>query len=380
MRHLTRHESHHLTNVSERCFYSRIAQMILDHVHVLPTNFQCYKLLSTPPWSLPPIKIYSTIPGITKKSMLPSVVLRQLSLSYIHYEHSSSCHIYTDASTTINHSSIGMVIPAFSLKIGYKLSHRMSSTAAELVAIREAFRYIQTIPPRLWTIITDSKSSLQSLQIPCLKSPNRQLILEILKMHHDAISQGHTLCLQWVPSHCGVPGNELADAVAADAHNSINEVQAPYTRTDIKATVNILGKNISKRLWDDAIGHTTQLRTIDPHLTFHVPKGLTRRRQAVLHRIRLKVAYTNHYLHRIGIIDSPNCSNCNTTEDIGHIMLECPDHDTERTHLRTEIKLPLGEDLTLGKILGPWKNEASATLATKALLGFLSTTGLDKRL
>ena len=49
-------------------------------------------------------------------------------------------------------------------------------------------------------------------------------------------------------------------------------------------------------------------------------------------------------------------------------MLECPDHDTERTHLRTEIKLPLGEDLTLGKILGPWKNEASATLATKAFL------------
>lgn len=201
MRHLARHKTHHLANISERCFYNRIAQVIVDHKHVLPTSFQCHKLLDIPPWTLPQIKIYGTIPGIDKKSVLPAVVLRQLSLSYIHYEHRSTCHIYTDASTTFNQSSIGIVIPAFSLKIGRKLSHRMPSTAAELVAIREALRYIQEIPPRSSTIVTDSRSSLQSLQFQGVKSPNRQLLLDILKLHWDAIRNGHSVCLQCQMSH-----------------------------------------------------------------------------------------------------------------------------------------------------------------------------------
>lgn len=256
----------------------------------------------------------------------------------------------------------------------------MPSTAAELVAIREALRYIQAIPPRSWTIVTDSRSSLQSLQFQGLKSPNRQLLLDILKLHWDAIRDGHSVCLQWIPSHCGVPGNELADAVAADARNSINEVQAPYTRSDIKTTVNILGKTINKRLWDDATDQGTRLRTIDPHLMFHVPRGLTRRRQAVLHRIRLNVAYTNKYLFIIGRLNSPDCANCNTSEDLVHIMLDCPDYETERTQLRKYIKLSPQEDLTLDKILGPWRNEATATLATKSLLRFLTATGLIKKL
>lgn len=163
------------------------------------------------------------------------------------------------------------------------------------------------------------------------------------------------------------PSKESADAVAADARNSVNEVQARYTRSDIKATVNILGKSINKRLWDDPTDQGTRLRTIDPRLMFDVPRGLTRRRLAVIHRIRLNVAYTNKYLFITGRLNSPNCANCKTPEDLIHIMLDCPDYETERTQLRTYIKLSPQEDLTLDKILGPWRNEATATLARKSL-------------
>lgn len=100
-RHLTRHHVHRLANIPERCFNSRIVREIFDQTHILPTFCQRHNLLATAPWPLPPIKIYSTILGFTKKSMLANI--RQISLCNIHFEHCSLCQIYTDACTTYNH-------------------------------------------------------------------------------------------------------------------------------------------------------------------------------------------------------------------------------------------------------------------------------------
>lgn len=380
MRHLTRHQSHHLADIPDRCFYSRISQTIIENKEALPTAFQEPVVLGTPPWSLPPLEIYKTIPGITKKSTHSSVVLQQLSLSLLYTRHWSSCHIYTDASTTHNGSSIGLAAPALHLKAGYKLSHKTSSTAAELVAIREGLRYIREAPPRTWTIISDSLSALQSLQCLRKNSPNRQVILDILKVHSDIFSLGHSVSFQWVPSHCGVSGNEMADSMAAQAHESLQQVVTPFTKSDICTRVAILAKSTATSLWKEDINQSSSLKNIDPHLLFRVPPGLKRRHEAVLHRIRLKVAYTNRYLHLIGKLQSPNCTQCGTFEDIKHILLQCTSYHDQRKQFLEDIRQPPGSSLTMQIFLGPWDSEACALNTTKALLRFLSATGLDKRL
>lgn len=380
IRHLTRHDSHHLADIPERCFYSRIAQAIIDHRENIPDAYQDSLILATPPWLLPPLVLHTDIPGIIKKSALSPVVLRQLSLSVLYTRHSSSCHLYTDASTTHEGSSIGLASPALCLSAGHKLSHRMCSTAAELVAIREALCYMLDVSPRTWTVITDSKSALQSLQSPRRNSPNRQLVLQILKVHADANLLGHSISFQWIPSHCGLQGNEMADAMAARGHDLVQQVMAPFTRSDIRAAVALLGRSTAARHWKAVAHQSSSLKIIDPNLMFQVPRGLKRRREAVLHRMRLKVSYTNYYLHLIGKLESPNCPLCGTIEDIKHILLECPKYTDNRHQLYKDIHQTTGSALTLQHLLGPWDDERYAAKSTNALLKFLSATGLDKRL
>lgn len=172
----------------------------------------------------------------------------------------------------------------------------------------------------------------------------------------------------------------MADSMAAKAHESAQKVLAPFTKSDVCSRVAILGKSAATSLWKEDINQSSSLKNIDPHLRFRVPRGLKRRREAVLHRIRLKVAYTNYYLHLIGKLKSPNCSVCGTVEDIQHILLQCTSYDDQRKQFLQDIRKTPGPPLTIQHFLGPWNSEDCALNTTKALLRFLSATGLDKRL
>ena len=97
------------------------------------------------------------------------------------------------------------------------ISKRLSATASiytcELSAIYEA---LISIPPETHSavIITDSLSALQGIQD--LQTPNAligDIQREILQL--QGMQTAISLC--WVPSHVGVPGNEMADKAALDA-------------------------------------------------------------------------------------------------------------------------------------------------------------------
>ena len=97
-----------------------------------------------------------------------------------------------------------------------------SSTRAELVALRAALEELATLDPTpdqdcypdATTIIClDSRAPLQTVdagpaaQASRLGDDNWQLLLQLA-------GRGRRLHLQWVPAHCGLPGNERADVLA----------------------------------------------------------------------------------------------------------------------------------------------------------------------
>ena len=45
-------------------------------------------------------------------------------------------------------------------------------------------------------------------------------------------SDGHRVLLQWIPSHCGIPGNERADQLAKDA-TALTQEDAPVDVTTV---------------------------------------------------------------------------------------------------------------------------------------------------
>ena len=86
---------------------------------------------------------------------------------------------------------------------------------AEMVAIIMALTYLIDIPQSIFRILicVDSRSVLQSIRFYNGNSHN-PLLHEICHLIHVLICKGSDLTFCWVPSHCGIRGNELADKCA----------------------------------------------------------------------------------------------------------------------------------------------------------------------
>nr|KAG5685225.1 hypothetical protein BaRGS_005561 [Batillaria attramentaria] len=82
-----------------------------------------------------------------------------------------------------------------------------SNYSAEVKALQAAASVIQTAGSEYhqFVFLTDARSVLEALS----NNKEQELMDTLL-----AVSAGRRVVLQWVPAHCGVPGNEAADQLA----------------------------------------------------------------------------------------------------------------------------------------------------------------------
>ena len=83
-----------------------------------------------------------------------------------------------------------------------------------MVAIQMALHYLLDLPLNLFQVVicVDSKAALIALN--SLKKKNRaEIVIEIqhLILIHYLTLRGINVHLCWVPSHCGILGNEQVD-------------------------------------------------------------------------------------------------------------------------------------------------------------------------
>lgn len=91
-----------------------------------------------------------------------------------------------------------------------------SSFQAEMVAMRVALEWLRD-NKREWgraRIVTDSQSVLKSMMERKIKS-RCELVSRVEALLEDLREEGKSVVIVWVPSHCGVKGNEAADEGAA---------------------------------------------------------------------------------------------------------------------------------------------------------------------
>ncbi|KAM7282022.1 hypothetical protein ISCGN_002180 [Ixodes scapularis] len=271
----------------------------------------------------------------------------------------SSRHTLTEAATA------AAFFEAAAVGIHERLSHQASSTTAELAAIRLALWGIRTGCARglSWVVLSDSRSALGLLSELERATP---LARSVAQDAAELREKGHEIIFQWIPSHCGIRGNEVADSLAAQAHK---DPGCPLSTVPRFSDAKLLVRRTITRQNPDP-------RVADGTFSARLPRGLDRHTAAVLHRLRTGSAFTPAWIGRFRPDLNPNCQTCQETADAEHLLLHCTDYNDERTALHNAYsRLGLSSD-SLEDLLHPRATRAVTDMALKKLITYMKDTEL----
>ena len=225
-----------------------------------------------------------------------------------------------------------------------------SSTRAELTALRAALRATAELPitEQQITICTDSQAALRLLESgPAAQTTT--LGAEVWSSLLALREAGHSVHLQWVPSHCGLVGNERADALAGEASTLPQEGVPVDTRTLVGAV-----RRAATRQWQASWPAGLFRIIMGDSLPKPVP-GDDRDAAINVHQLRAgHWGRAESYLHRIGRRPTPACAGCSArtcpaarcivcreeADSPGHILLRCPSLAGTRLRLLGTIYPP----------------------------------------
>ena len=280
-----------------------------------------------PPWEnrLENMKIQTTVPQLSTKDEQGNEVKKALTLAMLdeQYPQEAWIRLYTDGSATdaVKNGGAGVFIQypsgerqAEAIPTGlhctnYRAEEEALIHAANIISSRVS-QDTQVV------FLTDALSVLQAVNTNSL--PQLEEALNKIKCLR--------IVLQWIPSHCGVEGNEEADKMAklgAKDQQPNNGVSPKEMKTIIQSL------------------H----RMARPKDNYHL---LTRSQQVVIFRLRTGHNKLNqHLFQKLRAVPSPMCPCGEAEQDTDHILQECRDLQA----LRAEI-WPTQEPLH-DKLYGP---------------------------
>lgn len=349
--------------------HSHAAHLLTTYEQLVGTQSASYHL-PPPPNCDAPIAIVTTIPGIRSKRGAPACALQQEAAGMLHEHYGDRLHVYTDGSVIPGppkSATAACVAPQLGLARACKLSFASSSTTAELAGLHLAADSLlqQEEGREPAVILCDSKAALSRLQRPAKSGP---LVANICRKFEQLKQGGRDVCLQWVPSHVGLRGNELADDQAKAAHTADTPIFEAATKAD------------EARYW---VYEHTKNEVPEPSLTItggqpwaRIPsRAFCRSDCSLLYRLRTGCAMSTARRHLFNKQDSPDCQHCSQLGNTEHALLHCSLYASERAALRRTYANLLVPCSTKQELLFPPRPRVLVA-AYKALLCYLHSTGL----
>ncbi|XP_040073492.1 uncharacterized protein LOC120845989 [Ixodes scapularis] len=314
-----------------------------------------------------PLRISLHIPGLRSKKNVAVVVARQLTEDHLVTQYDGWTRVYTDGSVDPSGgtATAAAFFEAAAVGTSERLDHQASSLTAELAAIRLALWGIRTgcTQALRWVILSDSRSALELLSRLERATPLARSIAQ------DAVElqqEGNNIAFQWLPSHCGIRGNEVVDFLAVRAHK---DPECPLSTVPRFSDAKLLVRRAITLQHPDPV-------VVAGAFPARVPRGFDRQTAAVMYRLRTGSAFTPAWISRFRLSVDPICQTCEETADAVHLLLHCSDHEEERTNLRdafSRLGLP---STNLEELLRPRASRATTDKALKSVASFLRSAEL----
>ena len=181
-------------------------------------------------------------------------------------------------------------------------------------------------------------SCLQAIEGEDTENPFICLIMNLIWSLSD---KGTRVCFCWVPSQCGIEGNEKVDQLAKETLDQDIDQMASVHYTDMKSLVNSSVQKLVQTKWDVAV-HGRYFYLVKP--TLGPPskfQHLTRAQEVVITRLRIThtKATKSHTLSQ----GPPNgCHHCGQTLTIDyfttdHMLLEFERHGRD---IYSRLRMP----------------------------------------
>ena len=156
--------------------------------------------------------------------------------------------VYTDASIKDGQVGAAYYIQDGGIGVKFRLSTGITIFTAEMIAIRESLKIIMENNTHRSVIFSDSLGSIQAIQSE--QSTSRpSLLIEILELISDIRNLDNEITICWIPSHIGLPGNEVVDSLAKAAIDSPDvDMVVPY---ELREAYSVIDRHIRSK-WQES--------------------------------------------------------------------------------------------------------------------------------
>ena len=331
------------TEVFTHPFQNQV-QMIMQNWEIpCDTQPEIINHARIPPWE--PLKDYIALNLEGEETKACSdAQLRASAIQTINKRYPHALYIYTDGSKKNDNSkstTAAFYVPENDTRISWKLHPDISIAGAEMSAIYKSTEWLLDDPPsrgdppkNMVVILTDSKVSLHLL----LQRNPKSYAVGVSEIHNNLRILRYLnweVYFQWVPSHCGIQGNHVADALAGQAHTleTIDDYHLEIEERILRLNT-AFTKTWQEKWTSEIITHPNNKLRILKEKIGHWPHTLLKSRplDVILTRFRLGHDRLNKHLNTMKIKPSPACIQCDEgcDETSTHFFMECEAYTAHR--------------------------------------------------
>ncbi|XP_069181114.1 uncharacterized protein [Procambarus clarkii] len=271
---------------------------------------------------------------------------------------SDSFTYFTDGSVDQQGQETGAAVKAGNSANSWRLSNGCSTLQTEMLAIQKALEHALAQHRQHVIIHTDSRTAIETLQQEHI-CDNIHLITNVISLMQTLKRQGRRVVINWVPSHVGIIGNDIADEAANFATKRRNvDIYIPQTLSQIKK---VIRNRAMQKMYSDhntavaTSGSTGWYKNSTNYEPLSLMKGSSRATEVHLHRIRL--GYPCAW--EIGLQvpeDERKCQHCGEMPDrpLEHYLTQC----TVTNPLRFQLSFNRAEEV----VKHIWQNLNKATI------------------